>query len=189
MARKLTINVRSNLSAPYGIKKNAKEIATILHDFFKCRGSINHSNDGKNYIISSYIFQNGINAEIKIRLTYSRDGNISAFNILAVFDCYKLRITEALTQYRTIILGFVDYLNKIQYGWYIDVFVFRIYPLDFIRHFHSKIGDIVTNIHLILTFGADFCIINSDRLEFRCDTWSDESIDAIMTVVKTYTRK
>ena len=190
MARKMTINVRGNLSAPYGYIKTPCELDSIVRKYFDKRGRTKVKKTGNKYVITSYSFRNGANAEIKIRVTYSNDGYIRAFDILGSFDIYKKYLVESITQYRKILLGFIEYLNVLIYGWFVDVFIFRIHPVDFMRQYTSRVGDIISGVYLILRLeGSDYCIIRGDRLEFRCTDWKPDAIETIMTLVNKYTRK
>ena len=190
MAKKMTINIRSNLAAPYGYIKTPAELNKVIETYFNKRGLSETEENGKKYVITSYSFRDGTNAEIKIRTSYSNDGYIRAFDILGTFDIYKRYIVESINQYRKILMGFIKYLNKEKYGWFVDVFVFRIHPVDFMRQYTSRVGDVVSSVYLILQLaGSDFCIIRSDRLEYRCSEWKSDAIETVMTLVNKYTRK
>jgi hypothetical protein len=190
MAKKMTVNIRGNLAAPYGFEKEEDDLDKLVKKYFNKRGNVNVQSPGKKYVITSYTFRNGTNAEIKIRVTYSNDGYIRAFDMLGTFDVYKRYIIDSIDQYRKILLGFIAYLNKIVYGWFVDVFVFRIHPVDFMCQYTSRVGDMINSVHLILRLdGSDYCIIKGDRLEYRCSEWQSNAITTVMTLVNKYTRK
>lgn len=189
MGKKITVNIRFNIAAPYGYKE--KDLTTSIKKFFDKRGYVKTVKDMHKYLITSYRFRGNIQAEIKIKIHYTKEGTIRSFDTLGTFDSYKKDVVENINEYRSMVLGFIKYLNEIKYGWFIDVFVFRLYPVDFIRQYDSRIGTgIITDVYLILRIkGADYCIIKGDRVEYRCSDWQKDTINNIMTIITKYTRK
>jgi len=189
MARRITVNIRCNIAAPYGYK--AVKVDDIILKYYNKRAHTSITKENQKYQITSYRFREGTKAEIKIKVHYSKEGSLRAFDILGTFDAYKNKIVESINEFRVMIQGFIEYLNDIKFGWFIDVFVFRIYPVDFMRQYESRVGEgIVTDVYLILRIkGADYCIIKGDRLEYRCSDWQTDTIENIMTIISKYTRK
>ena len=188
MGKKITVNIRSNVAAPYGF--SYKEIDNLIKTYFDKRGESSVLKSNQKYLITSYRFRNRTAAEIKIKIHYAKEGNMRAFDMLATFETYKNKVIENVNEYRVMLLGFLEYLNNIKFGWFVDVFVFRVYPVDFMRQWESRIGDMVTDVDLILRIkGSDYCIIKGDRLEYRCSDWQSDTIDVIMTIITKYTRK
>jgi hypothetical protein len=189
MGKKITINIRCNIAAPYGY--NNKEIDKLISNFFNRRAKVDINKANQKYTITSYRFKNGTNAEIKIKVHYAKEGPLKSFDILGTFDIYKNRTVENINEFRVMMQGFIEYLNKQKFGWFVDVFVFRLYPVDFMRQYESRVGEgVVSDVYLILRIkGADYCIIKGDRVEYRCSDWQTDTIENIMTIISKYTRK
>jgi len=190
MAKKLTINVRCNIAAPYGFKKSEDQMDKLIYGYFQKRGSINNRKSGSKYAITSYKFDNGTAAEIKIKVEYSKDGNIHALDTLGTFDAFRKYTIDNINMYRTIIKGFIKYLNKKKPVWHVNVFVFRVYPVQFMRHFTSRVGEMVDTVWMTMRMkGGDYCIIKSDRIEYRSSDWETDAISVILTIIKKYTHR
>ena len=190
MAKKLTVNIRCNIAAPYGFKKSAKEINDLLSKYFSSRGKLEVVTTGSKYILTSYRFDSGTCAEVKIKVEISKDGNIQAFDTLGTFDTFRKYTVENINKYRVLIKGFIKYLNELKFAWYVSVFVFRVYPIEFMRHFTSRVGDMVDNVWINMRMKTgDYCIIKNDRLEYCSAEWETDAIEVILNIIKKYTRK
>lgn len=190
MAGRLTTNVRCNIAAPYELEfpKN-KNISTLIADYFNKRGKTSSIKEDSKYVISSYKFGSGSLVEIKIKIHYSADGSIYSLDVLGTFDCFRKYLVETVNLYKKIIKGFVKYLDKKAPSWYVDVFVFRVHPVPFMRQYKSRIGDLVDNAYTILRMKTgDYCILKGDRLEYRSMDWDTDVMDTIVTIMKRYTR-
>lgn len=186
--KKFTINVRCKFCAPYGIRLTLSQVNERLTTYFDKRGHISTYKDGSKYIITSYKFEN-VNAEIKLKIHYDKLGFLNAIDTLGTFDVYKKYMVESINFYKIILKGFLKYLENSWPNWFVDVFVFRIFPIPFERHFLSRIGDI-DNVNLTVRMSnGDYCIIKEDRLEYRTSEWDVNQISIIERFITQYTRK
>ncbi len=185
---KVTTNIKFRLIAPYGFKKSEKQVTKMIEGYFKSKGALTTKEEGKKYVLTSYRFRETF-AEIKYKVNYDKIGNLRSVEMLGSFDCYRKYITNNIDEYKTMIDGFVKYLTKKKNLWYIDVFVFRIIPVDFKRQFLSRVGDNVVNVYINLLTDKGYCVLKGDRLEYRVNTWDDSVMETINNILRRYTRK
>ena len=185
---KVTTNIRFRIIAPYGFSKKGKDVSKLLSDFFKSRGNLLDKEEGKKYILTSYRFLES-EAEIKFKINYDKIGNLRSIDLLGTFDCYRKYITNNIDEYKNMIDGFVEYLRSKKDHWYVDVFVFRIIPVDFKRQFLSRAGENIKNVYVNLVTDKGYCILKGDRLEYRVNIWDDDVKGMINNLLRRYTRK
>lgn len=185
---KVTTNVRFRIVAPYGTKKSEKQVTALLSKYFASRGSLAVKEEGKKYVLSSYRFAE-TDSEVKFKINYNKIGDVKSIDTLCTFDCFRKYITTNVAEYKRIVDGFVKYLVKKKQHWYVDIFVFRVIPVDFKRQFLSRVGDNVKNVYVNIVTDKGYCILKGDRLEYRVNTWDDDTVKTIENLLRRYTRK
>ena len=186
---KITTNVRFRIIAPYGFQKTGSDVTKMLEKYYLPRGALNTITEGSKYQLTSYRFAE-TDAEIKFKINYDKIGNFRSIDMLGTFDCYRKYLTANITEYKKMIDGFIKYLRKSKKDhWYADIFVFRVFPIDFKRQYLSRVGENVKNVYVNIVTDKGYCILKGDRLEYRVNTWDDEAITTIENLMKRYTRK
>jgi hypothetical protein len=188
MMAKVTTNVRFKFVAPQGLKKDDNEIDEMMLKFFKSKGKMTSRQQGSKYEMTSYKFNN---TEATIRFKVNRDavGNLKSIDTLGMFDCYRKYIPSNLDTYKIIMDGFLKYLRGFKGQWYIDIFTFRVFPIDFMRQFLSRVGENVVNVYVTITTNKGYCFLKGDRLEYRVNEWDEETMETIENILRRYTRK
>lgn len=182
MAMKRTVNIKMFVLAPY-LGFDEDEVIHRMEKYWASRGSI--SSRGDYHLITSYKFE-GTMAEIKINVE-STEGKVDGLTILCTTDCYKKYMAENIDGFRILVNGFIDYLNDIKTGFYVETFSVRLYPLKVHRLF--EYGPIETSNFWcgVSLDNGDFVTLKYDRMEYRTSVFNEETVDNLRTMIDKYT--